>query len=110
MFGFFVNNEFKGFWSNQVGDIFFDNTCNKMEWDKSQTVMVRYNGMKESEIENALVSPSEAQIRTKSFNEVDSGEVDGEGNPILIQEEVFTVVKTIQADLFVNNGVMLINC
>jgi hypothetical protein len=28
----------------------------------------------------------------------------------LIQEEVFTVVKTIQADLFVNNGVMLINC
>lgn len=110
MFGLFVNGEFKGFWSNKVGDVFFDNTCNKMEWDKSQTIMVHYQGMKESEIEHTLVSPNEVVIRNKVTNLVDSGELDENQQPIMIEQDDFVVVKTIQADLFVNNGVMLINC
>lgn len=110
MFAFFIGNEFKGFWANKVGDVFFDNTCEKMGWDKNTTILSHYNGLKDSDLANSLVSPNEITIREKSTSLVDSGEVDENQEPIMIEQDDFVVVKTIQADLFVNNGVMLINC
>ena len=42
MFGFFVDGEFKGMWGNKVGDIFYNNTVQKLRWDITKTVLVYY--------------------------------------------------------------------
>jgi hypothetical protein len=105
MFGFFVNNEFKSFWSNKIGDIFSDLTCMKMNWPKEATTLVFYPSLKESDLQNAVASIDKVEVYSVSQNETG---VDEEGNPIF--EEVKTLTKTINSDKFVVNGMMLIPC
>lgn len=105
MFGFFVNGEFKGFWSNKVGDIFCDLTCQKMGWAKELTTLAYYPNLKESELKHA--EPTVDDVKVYSVSQEQTGE-DEEGNPIL--EENKTLVKTIQSDKFMVNGLMLIPC
>lgn len=45
MFAFFINGEFKSFWSNDIGDIFFDATCKSMKWDSSVVDLVHYTNL-----------------------------------------------------------------
>jgi hypothetical protein len=105
MFGFFVSGEFKGFWSNSIGDIFFDLTCLKMGWDKSVTSMVYYPSLKESDLQNAVASLSDVNVYEKHQEQTG---VDENDQPII--EEVTTLIKTIQADTFVTNGIIIIPC
>jgi hypothetical protein len=105
MFGLFVSGEFKGFWSNSVGDIFFDATCINMQWDKSLTSMVYYPSLKDSELQHAVASLSDVKVYEK--HQEQNG-VDENDQPII--EEVATLIKTIQADTFVTNGITIIPC
>jgi hypothetical protein len=105
MFGFFVNGEFKGFWSNRVGDIFADLTCLKMGWSKELTTLVYYPDLKEHELEKAVATVDKVDVYVSAQNQ--TGE-DEEGNPIF--EESQTLVKSINSDKFVVNGMMLIPC
>lgn len=105
MFGFFVSGEFKGFWSNRVGDIFCDLTCIKMQWAKESTTLVFYPNLKEHELQNAVASIDDVKVYNKEQNETG---VDEQGNPTF--EEKSVLVKTISADKFMVNGLMLIPC
>lgn len=45
MFAFFINDVFFSFWSNDVGDVFFDKTCKSMKWDSSKVDLVYYKNL-----------------------------------------------------------------
>lgn len=36
MFGFFIGEEFKGFWANKPNDIFYDLTLEGMGWENAE--------------------------------------------------------------------------
>jgi len=105
MFGFFVSSEFVGFWSNKVGDIFFDLTVFSMKWEKSSVSVVYYPNLQESEIQHAVASLSDVKVYEKHQEQTG---VDENDQPIT--EEVTTLIKTIQADTFVTNGLIIIPC
>jgi hypothetical protein len=105
MFGFFVNHEFKGFWSNQPGDIFFDLTCLKMQWPKEATTLVYFPGLLESELKDALATPDKCQGFKSELQEIGQDE---EGNTLT--EEVKILNREIVADKFVINGIIIIPC
>jgi len=104
MFGFFVSGEFKGFWSNKVGDKFFDLTCSKMKWLLSTTTLVYYSDLSESDLAHA--EPTEENVKFYREETID-GE-GGEGETVYSTQKV--LVKTIQGDIFVLNGVILKPC
>jgi hypothetical protein len=104
MFAFFVNNEFKGFWSNKASDKFFDLTCSKMKWALSATTLVYYSDLSESDLTHA--EPNEESVKVYREETIE-GE-GGEGEPVLSKQKV--LVKTIQGDKFVLNGVILKPC
>lgn len=105
MFGFFVSGEFKGFWSNSIGDVFCDLTCMKMQWAKESTTLVYYPALKDSELSSAVATVDSVSIYREVTNEVG---VDENDQPIL--ETTQELVKTIQSDKFMVNGLMLIPC
>lgn len=86
MFAFFVDGEFKGIWGNKIGDIFYNATIEKLEWDITKTVLVFYD-VKKSEMRSAVVhefSPSE----------------------LVLKDDLGNVLKTIPAELFAENGLL----
>jgi hypothetical protein len=104
MFGFFLNGEFQGFWSNKVGDKFFDLTCAKMKWPLSATTLVYYSDLSESDLTHA--EPTEDSVKVYREETIE-GE-GGEGEAVYSTQKV--LVKTIQGDKFVLNGVILKPC
>jgi hypothetical protein len=96
MFGFFVGGEFKGFWSNSVGDVFADLTCSRMNWSKVDVTLVYYPSLGEGELDGAEASVDSVKVYRK-----ESGED---------QEELKILVKEIQSDKFMVGGLMLIPC
>jgi hypothetical protein len=104
MFAFFVNNEFKDFWSNKVGDKFFDLTCAKMKWPLSATTLVYYPDLSESDLKNAEPTIDEVKVYREETIEGEGGE----GETVYSTQKV--LVKTIQGDKFVLNGVILKPC
>lgn len=117
MFGFFVNGEFKGFWSNKIGDVFVELTCNSMNWDKNQTVVVFYPSLNvdHSKLYEATINDCkefievDVQIGTEMVDSLDE-----QGNPIQIEQPVFEkqaqLQHTFQADVFYNNGSIILPC
>ena len=112
MFSFFVNGEFKGFWSNQIGDMFFSLTCNKLAWSESLTSLCYFPGLLNSELELAEPSLTECRVNKKVMVEVEVESTDESGNPITVTElqESIVLDRIIPAQVFVNNGLMLIPC
>lgn len=86
MFAFFVNGEFKGIWGNNVGDIFYNNTVEKLEWDITQTKLVRYD-VKKSEMRSAFAH---------EFTE----------SSLILKDEQGNIIKEIEAELFAENGLL----
>jgi hypothetical protein len=91
MFGFFVNDVFSGFWSNKVGDIFCDITCEKMGWDKTQVKLYKYSNLNQNDLEHIQLDGYSVRVMSSS-------------------EQDATLVKMCEGDLFYSNGVMLIPC
>jgi hypothetical protein len=86
MFGFFVDGEFKGMWGNKIGDIFYNATVEKLEWDITKTVLVHYD-VKNSE------------MRIAFFHEFFP-------NELVLKDELGNIIKTIPAELFAENGLL----
>lgn len=86
MFAFFVNGEFKGIWGNKVGDIFYNNTIEKLEWDITQTKLVWYE-VKKSEMKSAFAH---------EFYETH----------LLLRNELGEIIKEIPSELFAENGLL----
>jgi hypothetical protein len=91
MFGFFVSGEFKGFWSNKVGDKFADITIQKMGWPKSLVTLVCFNGLLESEVSNCDVTLEKARVYKQ-----------GESDKFLLRE--------IAGDKFIVSGLIIKPC
>jgi len=104
MFGFFVNGEFEGFWSNRVGDIFAQNTIQKMGWALSTVTVVHYSGLKESELQLAEPTIDEVRVYSGTINEY----VNEDG--LTVTENGKQLVRTIKADLFIKDGIELHRC
>lgn len=105
MFGFFVSGEFKGFWSNSIGDVFCDLTCMKMQWSKESTTLVYYPSLNGAEIYNSVPTIDSVDVMQEVTNEIG---VDENDQPIFETSQV--LVRTIQSDKFMVNGLMLIPC
>lgn len=105
MFAFFVNGQFKGFWTNKVGDKFADLTITKMKWPKNSTSLVFYQGLNGSEIKNCEPTLNGVDVIKDEVNEIG---VDENDQPILETSEI--LVRSIQSDKFMIDGLMLIPC
>jgi len=112
MFSFFVNGEFKGFWANQPGYLFFSLACNRLSWSESLTSLCYFPGLLNSELELAEPSLTECRVNKKVMAEVEVESTDESGNPITVTElqESIVLDRIIPAQVFVNNGLMLIPC
>jgi hypothetical protein len=104
MFGFFVNGNFKGFWSNKVNDKFADLTIQKMKWVPSSVTLVYYQGLQESELRNTEASIDEVKI----YRDETVEGIGGEGESVYTTQKV--LIKTIESDKFMINGVMILLC
>jgi hypothetical protein len=112
MFGFFINDEFKGFWSNSAGDRFFQATCKSLGWAESQVTLVYYPNLKQSELQNCEPLKSDCKVYKKVQTEITVTELDEDGNEVTrteIQDEL-VLDRVINADTFVLNGLILIPC
>jgi hypothetical protein len=97
MFAFFVGEEFKGFWGNSPGDIFFDLTCDAMDWEKSITSLVYFPKFHTGKWVGKEVEVSMESLIVKE-------------KTIENEQEILNTVKTYQPDVFVHNGLILIPC
>lgn len=86
MFGFFLDGEFKGAWGNSIGDIFYVNTCDSLEWDITKTKLVHYD-VKRSEMRESF---------SHEFTE----------SALILKDEQGNVIKTIPSELFAENGLL----
>jgi len=106
MFAFFVSGEFKGFWVNRAGDKFADATIKAMGWPKASTTLVRFDGLKSEELQGAEASLEEVRVYRSEEQEVGFDEE----TQAPITESVKVLVRTIPADMFINNGLMVRPC
>lgn len=84
MFAFFLDGEFKGTWGNKEGDIFYENTCKSLRWDKSKAVLVLYPDHRETE---GLVYEYSVE-------------------KVVEKDQLGNVVKEIMAELWAENGLL----
>lgn len=84
MFAFFLDGIFKGTWGNKEGDIFYENTCKSLRWDKTKAVLVKYPD--HFEIEGNTYEYSVEKVVEKDSSGV--------------------VIKEIPAELFAANGLL----
>jgi hypothetical protein len=100
MFSFFLSGAFFDFWGNKPGDIFYDNTVKKMNWDNSLVSLYYYPGIPVKRPELfAFDENKNLLIQEKQVTILDGIEV----------EELVTI-STITAEAFVVNGEKLAAC
>jgi hypothetical protein len=73
MFYFFVDNVIQGCWGNQIGDVFYDLTVNKMRWPIDKVKLVNFgdysdllNQVGENVVEE--ISPEQILIKDQEGN------------------------------------------
>ena len=108
MFCFFKDNELVNFWSNSIGDIFADLTCNSLKWDKAKVDLVFYWGLEGVPEHYEFDSNKKLIIKKRHFTQVESQ--DENGNVILNEVESFTVEKEIEPDFFMSKGLIVKPC
>jgi hypothetical protein len=118
MFAFFIDQEFKGFWSNTIGDIFFDLTCKSMKWDKLKASLVYYPELQENEIQHANATElscdvynlenqqtGEETVDILDENGIKTGE---EIKPIF--EDVLVLIRSVDSIIYAQNGQIINKC
>lgn len=120
MFGLFLDDVFKDFWGNCIGDIFLSNTCLKLELDPSRVDLVYYAGIKSRPshfvfdvnknlvIQNQIITPTQIAI----LDENDEPVLDINGLPTYYSEDVITyeTASTITADFYSAKGILVKVC
>jgi hypothetical protein len=114
MFAFFINDELQGFWSNNVGDLFFDATCKGMSWDKSKATLVRFDNLKDHELQLTEASVQEASVFREEDEEVEVEIPASEENPepqtIIQRRKIKVLDRKIPATIFAKDGLIIIPC
>jgi hypothetical protein len=109
MFAFFVNDEFKGFWSNKIGDIFVQATCSALGFAPSQTEVVFFHFLDEQPEHFTFDANKTLVIQRKVVST--STVIDPETNEeVTTETESFVTSRTISADPFFTNGTVVQDC
>jgi hypothetical protein len=120
MFGLFLDDVFKNFWGNSIGDIFLSQTCAKLEMNLSSVDLVYYAGLKAKPahyafdvnknlvIQNQIITPTQFP----SLDENDNPILDVNGDPTYYNEDVITyeTASTINADMYCAKGLSVKVC
>jgi hypothetical protein len=99
MFLFLKNGEFFSFWSNSVGDVFVENTIKNLELNPSEIKVFFFSELQEAPKFYA-VSGTSLVIKKQIITVLDNG----------TEEESFVDEKSIQGELFFDNGKMIKPC
>ena len=100
MFAFIVNNEFMGLWANKIGDIFFENTCKGMKWNKELTSLIYFQDFPLHNSENNMFEFENNMLVFYEVIKNEQGEIVGKGNK----------ESEITGEFFVSNGLMSRAC
>jgi hypothetical protein len=109
MFAFFVNDEFKGFWSNKIGDIFVQATCSALRFSPSQTKVVFFHGL-ENVPEYFVFGNSNSLIIQEKVIIVGTSIDPETEQEITTETESFVDLNTIPADPFFVDGQSVKDC
>jgi hypothetical protein len=112
MFAFFKNDQFVDFWSNKIGDVFFDLTVSGLKWNRSEIDLFYYpelNGVPtfyEFDSEKKLIIKKEIRTLTEVVSTNEAGE------EVVTQEEIVTYEtdKIIDPVIYCLKGVMIKPC
>jgi len=100
MFCFLLDGVFVGLWGNKFGDIFFENTCRSMKWDRSKTSLYYFENFIESNtVENVFEFENGKMVFYTAIKDAD-GAVVGKGD----------VEFELVGELFVDNGLLIKAC
>lgn len=108
MFCFFKNDAFENFWSNQIGDIFFDLTIRGMKWDQSQIDLMFYPALEkipayyEFDSSKKLLIKDRIVIHEQVTNE--------DGTLSVLESESFVVKSEIEPIVYAVKGVIIKPC
>jgi hypothetical protein len=112
MFAFFKNDQFVDFWSNKIGDVFFDLTVSGLKWNRSEIDLFYYPELNvvptfyEFDSEKKLIIKKEIRTLTEVVSTNEAGE------EVVTQEEVVTYEtdKIIDPVIYCLKGVMIKPC
>jgi len=108
MFCFFKNDAFENFWSNKIGDIFFDLTIRGMKWDQSQIDLVFYPGLEkvpayyEFDSNKKLIIKDRIVMHQEVTNE--------DGTLSVLESESFVIKSEIEPIVYAVKGVIIKPC
>ena len=88
MFAFFYNGEFKGLWGNKEGDIFFENTCKSLKWDKTKAILVLY--------------PDHFEIKENTY--------EYSIEKVIEKDQLGNVIKEIHSEIWAEKGLLHKSC
>jgi len=108
MFCFFKNDELINFWSNSIGDVFADLTCQALKLNKQEIDLVFYHGLDSIPDHFEIDASKKLIIKKRTVTQVENQ--DEEGKQIITEVESFSVEKEIEPDHFMSKGLMLKSC
>jgi len=116
MFCFFVNNEFKNFWSNKPGDIFADLTCSSMKWKREEVDLNFYPFVTNlpqdynfDENKKLII----LRVSSEMVEKLDENEqvvFDENGNPVMEEASVTTIDSEHEPVVYMAKGVIVKPC
>lgn len=120
MFALLKNNKLLDFWSNKKGDVFFEQTCQKLKLKKEELDLLYFETLEQAPDHFEFLSSKDLVIKEKHISIVqesvknDLGEdvLDEQGTPIMQDVEIisYTELDTLTPELFVNKGNMVKSC
>lgn len=116
MFSFFNNEVFQGFWGNEIGELFFEATCKSLKWDIGKIDLVYYPSLDSAPIYYEFDSNKILTIKEKivsyeeKLNELGEPVLDENGAPVIEKVTSFSVVKTIDPEVYVSKGITIKPC
>lgn len=112
MFLFLKNNELVNFWSNKIGDVFFDLTVSGLRWNRSEIDLFYYPEIYSIPYFYELDSENNLVIKKEVVTINDVVLVNDLGEEVVTQEEnkTYQVDKIIEPIIYCAKGVMIKPC
>lgn len=112
MFCFFYKDSFVNFWSNKIGDIFFDLTINGMKWDRLDVDLYYYQSLNSVPEFYEIDSVKKLIIKKEIVTVVEHESVNEDGVTIVTTEQVKTYEtdRVIEPVVYCSKGLLVKPC
>jgi hypothetical protein len=112
MFGLFLNDTLKDFWGNNAGDIFLENTCNKLKLEMNSVDLVFYFGLEKAPEHYEFGSNKELTVLKKIVTQVEQESVNEQGETVVtvVDVESFELDKVYEPIMYFSKGLVVKPC